>query len=285
MDIYNSGYAGLDNNGAGLMLAMGIPMAYFLWQGYKRWWRWIFLAMVPVILHAVLMSYSRGAMLSLMLTAPLVAYRSAHKKGMILAMIGMLIILPLLAGQEIRQRFFSVTQYDEDASADSRFSSWASAFKIALDYPIFGVGIRNANLLSYKYGADMEGRTIHSQYLQMAADSGIPALGLYLTTLFITWRGIRDIQRHCRYSKSNDHQMAYNLACGIEAALVVFCIGASFLSLEVFELPYLLILLALTLSLSVPTRRNLLYLIALQRYLKLFKSKLSPRPAVLRKNS
>ncbi len=63
--IYKLGYGGLDNNGAGLMLAMGVPLCYFALEGIRNWYRWAFLAMIPLIVHAVLMSYSRGAMVSL----------------------------------------------------------------------------------------------------------------------------------------------------------------------------------------------------------------------------
>jgi hypothetical protein len=103
--------------------------------------------------------------------------------------------------------------------------------------------------LSHRYGADRIGRTIHSQYIQIAADSGFPALMFYLLLLFGTWRALRRTQKRCRKSDSEDDRLAYNLACGIEGALAVFCIGAAFLSIEVVELPYLLILLGLKLSL------------------------------------
>ena len=58
-----------------------------------------------------------------------------------------------------------IRTYEEDGSAQSRFDSWRAAWLITRDYPIVGVGVRNANLFSEQYGADMEGRTIHSQYL------------------------------------------------------------------------------------------------------------------------
>jgi len=255
MDIYHNGYGGLDNNGAGLMIAMGIPMAYFLWQGYTRWWRWVFLAIIPLMIHAVLMSYSRGAMLSLLVATPLLVMRSTkeNRKSMIAVLIGVWFMLPFLAGKEIQQRFFTVEQYEQDDSAQSRFDSWKAALGIVMDHPILGAGVRNANLLSHEYGADMEGRTIHSVYLQIAADSGFPALGLYLATFFIAWRTLRRFQKQYRNSISHDHRLAYNLACGLEAAMVVFCFGGAFLSLETFELPYLVILLALQLPASVPS--------------------------------
>jgi probable O-glycosylation ligase (exosortase A-associated) len=252
IDIYNSGYGGLDNNGAGLMIAMGVPMAYFLWQGEKRLRKWLFLALIPIMLHAVLMTYSRGAMISLLVSSPLFVIRSINRKSAIAALLCLLMLLPFLAGKEIRDRFLSLGQYEQDESAQSRFDSWRAAIRIAMDYPVFGAGVRNANLLSYAYGADMQGRTIHSLYLQIAADSGFPALAFYLTTFFIAWRSLRRFQKQNREQISLDHQFAYNLACGLEGAITVFCVGAMFLSLETFELPYLLNLLALRLPVSLP---------------------------------
>jgi probable O-glycosylation ligase (exosortase A-associated) len=256
LDIYHNGYGGLDNNGAGLMIATGIPMAYFLWQGYRRWWRWLFLALIPLMLHAVLMSYSRGAMISLVVATPLLVMRSVNKKQMIAVLLCLSMLVPFLAGKEIRERFFSVEDYQQDDSAQSRFDSWKAAVKIAVDHPVFGVGVRNANLLTYQYGADMEGRTIHSLYLQIAADSGFPAVGFLLASFFLAWRTSRFFQKQYRHSASQDCVLANNLACGIESALVVFCFGASFLSLETFELPYLLILIGLRLPLSVIKEEN-----------------------------
>jgi probable O-glycosylation ligase (exosortase A-associated) len=251
VDIYNRGYGGLDNNGAGLMLAMGVPLAFFLWQGQTQWWRWPFLVMLPSLLHAVLMSYSRGAMLSLLLTTPLIVIRSRNKKMMIVVLTGLFMLVPVLAGQEIRNRFFTIDNYQTDESANSRFDSWKAAINIAKDYPVFGAGVRNSNLLSHRYGADIEGRTIHSLYLQIAADSGFPALGLYLAMLYIAWSSLRQFQKQYKDAQSSKMQQAYNLACGLEISLVIFSVGAIFLSLETFELPYLLLLLAFKLPITI----------------------------------
>lgn len=256
LDIYHLGYGGLDNNGAGLMIAMGVPMAYFLWQGQRRWWRWLFLALVPLMLHAVLMSYSRGAMVSLLVTSPLLVLRSLRRGQLALFLGCLYVLIPILAGQEIRARFFSIEQYEEDSSSQSRLDSWNAGWRIAKDYPLFGVGLRNADLLSFDYGADRAGRTIHSQYIQIAADSGIPAMTLYLLVLFGSWKSLRRAQKYFRRSGSEEDRLTYNLACGIEGALMVFSVGAVFLSLEIFELPYLLILMAIKLPLLIPQEES-----------------------------
>ena len=56
-----NGHGGLDNNGAGMLLAMGVPLCAFAWEGYRGWYRWLFAVMIPVLLHAVLLTYSRRA--------------------------------------------------------------------------------------------------------------------------------------------------------------------------------------------------------------------------------
>lgn len=256
--ILHAGYGGLDSNGAGLMLAMGVPLCLAVWEGSRRWWRWVFAAFIPVLVHAVLMSYSRGAMVALLLASPLFYVRSREKGYMSLAYAGVAMLMPLMAGPEIQQRFFSIEQYEKDKSANSRFQSWSAALEIAKDHPLFGVGLRNANLHSYAFGADMPNRTIHSQYFQLAADCGFVGLGAYLLTLFCVWRNLTRVRRQMAYRDDPEARQAVAIINGVEGGLAVFAIGAVFLSLEHFELPYLLLLLGAQLPLVVegPVQRE-----------------------------
>jgi probable O-glycosylation ligase (exosortase A-associated) len=246
--IESTGFGGWDNNGAGLLLAMGVPLCYFAWEGTRSWWRWGYLALIPGIVHAVLMSYSRGAMVSLIAVAPLFFLRSKKRTWLAAFAVAMAFMIPVMAGKEIRARFFTIENSELDDSANSRRASWAAGWAIARDNPVFGVGLRNSNLLSRRYGADMEGRTIHSQYLQIAADNGFVGLGLYLGILGFTWSSLRRIRLWSAVATDPDCEKAAAVANGVEGALVVFCVGALFLSLEIFELQYLLVLMAAQLS-------------------------------------
>lgn len=254
--IYDNGFCGLDNNGAGLVLAMGVPLCLFVWEGSSRWWRWAFAAFVPVLIHAVLMSFSRGAMLALLLASPLFYLRSRYKGYMTLVAVALALIVPIMAGKEIRERFFSIERFERDRSAQSRFSSWAAAWKIASDYPITGIGIRNANLVSQQYGADAANRTIHSQYLQIAADMGFVGLALYLVMLLsvlgVVWR----TRRRLAFRSDPEAEHARAIANGVECSMAVFCVGATFLSLELLELPYLLLLLGSQLGTVLDSRKT-----------------------------
>ena len=243
MGIGLNGYGGYDNNGAGLMLAMGVPLCLFVWDGTYKWYRWLAAAMVPILMHAVMMTFSRGAMVSLLAASPFCWLFSRHRKQ--LAVTGILTILtliPAMAGPEIRARFFSIGEHEVDESANSRKTSWAAAWRMALDNPITGVGIRNSNLFSHFYGGN-QGQTTHNQYLQIAADSGLVALGLYLALLLTVGVGLRRTRKLFQGREDEEGQQAQAIVSGIMCSGIVYCIGAVFLSLESFELTYLLTLL------------------------------------------
>ncbi|MGE3805054.1 MAG: O-antigen ligase family protein [Gemmataceae bacterium] len=242
ISILHSGYSGLDNNGAAMMLAMGVPLCLFVWEGTRRWWRWLFAAAIPSLIHAVLLTYSRGAMVTLVLTAPLFYLRSQHKKQMTLAFVAVGLMLPIMAGNEIRERFFSIQKYEEDDSAQSRFRSWQAGWEMALDHPLFGVGFRNSPVYMYRYGSEQD-RTIHNLYIQIAADSGIVGMGIYVFALWSVWVGLVRARRVIRQHPGADTQHLKALVNGVECSMGVFCVGSLFLSLEVFELSYFLLLI------------------------------------------
>lgn len=194
-------------------------------------------------------------MVSLLAMSPLLALRSRNR--LVLCMFGLLlglVMIPVMAGPEIRARFLTLSTYEADESANSRWGSWEAALRIAGDYPVFGVGIRNANLLSHQYGADHEGRTIHSNYLQVAADNGFIGLGLLLLMLGSAWLSACRVRSAVEDRDDPDARRIAAIASGVECSLCVFCVGSAFLSLEVFELPYLLVFLAVQLRVLGVTR-------------------------------
>jgi probable O-glycosylation ligase (exosortase A-associated) len=248
MMLQQRGYGGLDNNGAAMILAMAIPLAYFAWEATVRWWRWVFIAMIPVIGHAILLSYSRGAMLALMPTAILMWWRSRNKAFLGLAYVAGVALLVATTSKEIGERFASTFNSAYAEQQGQRFATWSIAFRMTNDRPVFGWGIRVSPSFTYtQYGADVPNRAIHSQYLQTAADSGWPALGLYLALLGSVFYGLWQTRKALRPFNDPETLKVKSLASGLECSLLLFCIGAAFLSLEHFEMPYIVILLAVQL--------------------------------------
>jgi len=260
LDIFHHGYGDLDNNGAGLLMAMGIPFAYsFAVSSRRIWQRGLFWFLAVLMLHAILMSYSRGAMLAAIVGAVwlLVNHRPRIQAGLIAIIL--CVVVSVLAGQEIRDRFISMTDRDRDYSAQSRLASWDAGWQLAWQRPLIGQGIRNSNQYTYYYGADNRGRTIHNQYLQIAADSGIPAACIYLVILAVAVTYLQQCRGMCRHylntythhqiNEPSDDQLdevkhLHNIALGIQGSIITFCAGAMFLSIELVELPWLLVTMA-----------------------------------------
>lgn len=276
LDIFHQGFGGLDNNGIASLLAIAIPFAYFMavspvgnWSRARR----IFgLIVGMLILHAVMISYSRGAMLAAVFGLFWLVIN--HRPRIQAAAMSLFLVLTigLMAGQEIRDRAMSTTDYQNDTSAQSRFDSWGAAWEIALDHPFLGKGIRNSNNYSQNYGADIAGRTIHNQYLQIAADSGIPAMCLYILMIGFGLFGLGRARRRCIQAGKafqddpnpkgpHDQQElverardAELLCLSLQTGLLMFSFTSIFLSVELVELPWLLIALAGILPTAVDRR-------------------------------
>jgi len=247
MYLQQRGYGGLDNNGGALVVAMAVPMAYFAWEANRRWFRWGFLLVIPLLVHALMLSFSRGGMLALGATALPVLLRSRHKMLLLAVYLVLGVFVAATAGKELQERFMSIGSEEKDDSAKSRLTTWAIAIRMANERPFFGFGIRNSNLFTYAYGADIEGRSIHSQYLQTAADSGWVGLGLYVMVLSSSFVGLWSVRRFlCKY-RDPETTAVRSMAAGLECALILFCTGAVFLSLEHFEMPYIVLLLSIQL--------------------------------------
>lgn len=259
LNIFHYGYGGLDNNGAGLLLAMGIPFAYcFALSPAKVIWRWWPLAAAALgllMMHAVMMTFSRGAMLAAAVGICWVLIHHRPRWQSAGAAVALVLALSVMAGPQIQARFSSTSNYKTDASAQSRFDSWAAAWHIAWENPLLGKGIRNSNQYTFNYGADHQGRTIHNQYLQIAADTGIPAASLYLFMLGFGMWNFRCARVMCREAieeapddldinriQQVHHADRICLAC--QGSLVIFIFDGMFLSLEMFEIPWLLLVMA-----------------------------------------
>ncbi|HEY2784977.1 MAG TPA: O-antigen ligase family protein [Fimbriiglobus sp.] len=244
LGIAKQGYGGHDNNGAGMLLAMGVPLCAFAWEYYRRWYRWAFAILIPVIIHAVLLTYSRGAMLSLIVASPFWVLRGKYRKQKFLLGCLVAATIPFLAGKEIADRFFSISKMDTDGSAQSRFTSWSIGLQIASEYPVFGIGVRNSPLVTFDYGADEPGRVIHNQYIQIAADCGFVGAACYLGIVGLAFWNFRKVAQLARPYDDIDSRRTYLAACGLQSSLVTFCTGAFFLSCEAFEPQYYLFLCA-----------------------------------------
>lgn len=263
LDILTDGHDGLDNNDTGLMLAMGIPLAYGWWQAKRGWVQFLSAAVAgAVIIHSLMLSYSRSGMVAAVVAVGWLALHHQPRRQLLFLVPVVVAGVLYMAGPEIRAEFMSVKEYEQDTTAQLRFDNWQRGWATAWDHAFTGAGVRNSNLMSEAYGAYTNGRSIHNTYLQIAADSGIPAMFIYIAAIVTAVLLLRAFRRRLtgekrlrgepyrrRRSKPRPtldprQREAYAMALALEGSIIAFATGAVFLSLEFFELPWLMLVMA-----------------------------------------
>src|SRR5215813_7999529 len=133
------------NNAIGLALVMNIPLLLYLVKTENYWWlRWIMKLMLAFSYLAIICTFSRGAWIGLAIVTSMVLLRSRHKFFLVgtVAIIGIMIlpVLTQIVPQRVVTRYDDLLNYDQEASAQSRFWNWEFCKRVGLAHPFTGGG-------------------------------------------------------------------------------------------------------------------------------------------------
>ena len=141
--IREEGFGGMDNNSYAISLVTCSGLAFFLFfipkSGGKKPSP---AASAALMVHAVLLSFSRGGMLGLIVLGLTIFVVMPKGPKECLGFLLAVVIGLSLAGQEVRDRFATSFADNEhrDASAESRLVLWAACWDTMLKHPVLGVG-------------------------------------------------------------------------------------------------------------------------------------------------
>jgi putative inorganic carbon (hco3(-)) transporter len=185
-----------DNNHFAVALLIIIPLIFYQWQLVtNRHLRRGLMAMGVLVALAVILTYSRGALLGLcaMGTVFWVKSRAKLVTGFLIAMVavGTLTLVP----KAWFDRMALMENYEADGSATSRLDFWRASLRIAAHNPLVGGGF-NVTLWPNAvnpmlYGTDIPryttGKATHSSYFEVLSEHGWVGLGLFLTIAAFSW--------------------------------------------------------------------------------------------------
>src|SRR5262249_51469245 len=146
---------------------------------YARGWLGKFAALscAVFLIHAILISFSRGGMIALILTGLtaflLIPRRPIYYVGLALATL----VTFLAPGPEVRARFMTAFEASEnrDGSAQNRLDYWRYCLDTIPQHPVVGVGPDYwADYMSQHYARTRA--EAHNLWLQVTVELGIPAL-------------------------------------------------------------------------------------------------------------
>jgi len=242
------------NTEIALALAVTLPLMRWLQlQTERRWLRRAAGVSMLLIAVSILGSYSRGGLLALAAMSVFLWLKSRRKMGMGIVLVACGVTFLTFMPEEWHGKMRTIETYQEDTSAMSRIGAWTFARNLALDRPIGGGGFETFQADAYeKYAPGYRPFDPHSIWFQVLAEHGFVGLGLFVLMWLAAWRvGSQVISLAGRRP---DLMWARDLAGMIQAGLVAYWVGGSFLGLAYWDYPYILVI-TLVLTKTVVVRR------------------------------
>jgi probable O-glycosylation ligase (exosortase A-associated) len=222
-----------DENDVSLYINMVIPFCYFLFPiEKKKWTKLFYIAALIIGLLTVVVSFSRGGFVGLVVMFVIVWLVSPRKMLSVFAILVLGTIVYFYAGETYRQEMATVTDTKE-STANARLMSWASAWDMFLDNP-WGVGgnnfqVRFPEYQGDRFGRGMWGRVAHSLWFTLIPELGVVGIVIYFRLLFYNMKDIFSLKAK-KTELSDDERYLNSMSIALVASLAGFFASASFIS-------------------------------------------------------
>ncbi len=213
-----------------LLFPFSFSFALLVTKGIGRWQRLIGLIATPMALFAILATQSRGGLLGVVAVMGVMSRYKIKSNLVMMTLAGVgLIGLFALAGISGRSSG-GAGETGIDESADGRLYAWGAAFRMALRFPIFGVGLNNflSNYFDYSNLHDGFNHAVHSTWFGVMAETGFVGFFVFLALISLTLRTAIITSRLLEKSAAPIATRAFSQA--LVAGLVATCVSGSFLT-------------------------------------------------------
>jgi probable O-glycosylation ligase (exosortase A-associated) len=225
-----------DNNDLGLALNMTLPLLFFLAQTEANAKvRKLFWALFGAVILGIFCTYSRGALVGLVVVMALILMKLKRRIILIPALLMAILVAVFFAPEKWQDRM-NLTKKETalDQSAYSRLNAWTFSWNLASDYPVAGGGFETFTRdLFDRYAPntkDVHGP--HSVYFGVLAEHGFVGLGLYMTLVMSCFASIRKVAKAARYYGD---EVARMYATMFQISLAGFLASGLFLGRAYFD--------------------------------------------------
>jgi putative inorganic carbon (HCO3(-)) transporter len=225
-----------DNNDLGLALNMTLPIMFFMARGASSKWlrRGLWICFYSSIL-AVILTYSRGALLGLAVVLGALSLQSRRKvlSGLLLAALVFSVIT--FAPAAWMDRMDNFVHGNIDKSAQGRLNAWQFALALVSQYPITGGGFDTFTPgLFQRFTPGLESAGPHSIYFQALGEQGFVGLAIFLWLLGSCFYSLWSIRRQVR----GDPSFAWitNYSNMLQTCLLAYVVSGAFLPRAYFDL-------------------------------------------------
>jgi O-antigen ligase len=237
------GYGVLQNsNDLALNIVIVLPLcaAFILHaRGLKKA---VWIIATVLMLVAVEMTYSRGALLALIICGSFSLYEYGIKGkrryliaiAVLIALIGLGIVV---VSSNYRARVESIVLGNIEGSHDknsreARLELLKKSIVVSLQHPLFGVGPGNFKILDNGWAV------AHNTYTELSAEGGVLSLVFFLLALRAAFKNISEAKRSGKYKSDPEFRL---FTQALFAGMTTLVVGGCFGSLEYNLYPFLMI--------------------------------------------
>lgn len=225
-----------NSNDFAFILATSLPLMFVLLNSR---FRLLVVAMIGIVCAATLLSLSRGALLGVGAGFLLFVLTDRRRVQLTLTAGAIAAVGTILVIHSNPQQFHEAVllkQQVAQQNVTTRFQAWGAAARLAADHPALGVGPGNFQFYYNKLTGQPVGAYIltvaHNALLDMAAELGLVAMGLFAVYLVLTFIRLTS----SLYERYGDQAFVQAL----RISLTIAAVSAMFLS-EQYFLPFWLI--------------------------------------------
>lgn len=193
-------------NHLGFMMSTCVFLFVAVWWVFRHrdkryWFLWI-----PILLciQTMRLTFSRGAQVGLVAGGMMFAYYANKRIFALLCVLGVIVAVnPSIVPDRVSGRMSNTIVREEgtwverlDKSSQTRVYVWDAGLRMALDYPLLGVGYGNFKERVGSYNRKISGVDAHNTYVIVAAEMGFPALFCFLWFFVVGFRSARNVLRN-----------------------------------------------------------------------------------------
>ena len=184
----------VNSNGLGFVIVTTLAFMHFLMGGsHHRALRWLYYALAPLLLYALILTASRGAFIVLLVLAVFVFLDSRRKVLLAtIAVIGTLVMLATMSDFH-KDRYRSIVMHDESAlgqTSASRIDLIVTEFRLGLMRPVFGHGLGTTwEAKVHKMG--LRPQASHNLYAEIMIELGFIGAAIFISYLVVLYILVR----------------------------------------------------------------------------------------------
>ncbi|MHB8383993.1 MAG: O-antigen ligase family protein [Candidatus Binataceae bacterium] len=225
-----------DANYESLTLVTGIPLAIWMVR-YETgpWWKRIGVGCLGLMAGGVLLTESRAGLIAIVvmgLAAVIVSRRKLLTLGLLIIVIaGGVVLAPAGLGTRFRSiKVEGTASNGDEGSARIHVELLKAGLAMIKSYPLTGVGLERFKTTAPNFNPELlqvAGRQYiaHNTYIQLAAESGLPVLLLFLVLIAISIR-------NCLAARRGANAPLARMATAMQIGLIGYGVAAASVTAE-----------------------------------------------------